>query len=55
MNEQNTVEEHLRTLSGRKLEYRRIVTNDELKKTKKKTGRSTRVEESRPNNWSLND
>lgn len=35
MNEQNTVEEHLRTLSGRKLEYRRIVTNDELKKTKK--------------------
>lgn len=36
MNEQNTVEEHLRTLSGRKLEYRRIVTNDELKKTKKK-------------------
>lgn len=36
MNEQNTVEEHLRTLSGRKLEYRRIVTNDELKKTKKR-------------------
>lgn len=50
MDEQKTVKEHLRTLFERELESTVV-----LKKTKKNTGRSMGVEESRPNNWSLND